>query len=344
MAYLHCEFQYNTAIVKNVFDTVEAPSENIDFVTGNITITDRYYSEYYNYGTVNGTTLTASAVTNDTVLSVSDSSGMSVNERVSIELDNGLRHVTYVLSVDSGTQITIADGLTSASSSSNNVVVSSQLDGTTDGSLAEDFKFLKADEIQTHTVKLLQYGYDYSGKRFPLIGDTEPSLRVSILFMQYKTDRSSSNLTITNITQDNPAVVTVSSLESVETFDTIIISGVLGMTEVNGTPFVVGEISGSTFKLWEFPAYKNVDSTGFSAYTSGGTITKQDAAAFQPLLDSDGNAYAISNNSEFLEISQIIAGRRNYIFGSSGQTGLLNQISVANNTQAAMDAIVDSRT
>lgn len=344
MAYLHCEFQYNTAIVKSVFDTVETPSENIDFVTGDITLTDRYYSEYYDYGTVNGTTLTVASLADDTVLTIADSTGMIANERVSIELDNGLRHVTYVLSVDSGTQITIGDGLSSAAAIGSNVVTSGQLEGTTDGTLEEDFKYLKANDIQVKTVDLLQYGYDYSGRRFPLIGDTEPSLRVNTLFMQYKTDRTSTNLTVTNITQANPAIVTVSSMNNVETFDTIIITGVVGMTEVNGLPYVVGEISGSTFKLWEFPSYKNVDSTGFTAYTSGGTVTKQDAASFQPLLDSDGKAYVIADNSEFLEIAQVIAGRRNYIFGSSGQTGLLYQVSVADNTQAAMDAIVDSRT
>lgn len=342
MAYLHCEFQYNTAIVKNVFDTVETPSDNIDFVTGDITLINRYASEYYDYGTANGTTLTVAAIATDTVLTVSDSTGMSANEKVSVELDNGLRHVTYIQSVDSGTQITITDGLSSAAAISNNVVVASQLEGTTDGTLEEDFKFTKAVDIQAHTTHLLQYGYEYAGHRFPLIGDTEPSIRVSTLFMQYKTDRTSTNLTITGISQADPAIVTVSAINNVETFDTILITGVTGMVEANGL-WVVGEITGSTFELFTFPDYQNVDSTGFTAYTSGGTVIKQDAAAFQPLLDSDGHAYVITDNSEFIDISQVIAGRRNYIFGASGQTGLLLQVSEAVNTQAAMDAIVDNR-
>lgn len=343
MAYLHCEFQYNTAIVKNVFDTVETPSENIDFVTGDVTLTDRYASEYYDYGTANGTTLTVAAAADSKVLTITDSTGMSESERVSVELDNGLRHLTYIETVDSGTQITIADGLSSAAAISNNVVVSSQLEGTTDGTLEEDFKFTKAVDIQSHTLNLMQYGYSYKGHRFLLVGDTEPAIRMQTLLTQFRTDRVSSNLTITNVSQSNPAIVTVASMEDVISLDTILVTGVGGMTEINNGLYVVGKISGLTFELNTFPASQSIDTTGFTAYTSGGTVIKQEASAFQPMLDSDGHLYTIVDNDDFLDISQAAFGRRNYIFGVSGQTGLLAQVSLAVNTQAAMDAIVDNR-
>jgi len=78
------------------------------------------------------------------------------------------------------------------------------------------------------------------------------------------------SLTITNITQAATAVVTVSSLGTLENGDQIIIQGVEGMTEVNfdgSNIYTVAGISGSTFQL------QGINSTGFGAYTSGGTVT-----------------------------------------------------------------------
>lgn len=78
-----------------------------------------------------------------------------------------------------------------------------------------------------------------------------------------------SNLTITDITQDNPAVVTVSSIDDLQEGDLIVIIGVEGMTEVNfdgSNTYTVANIAGSTFEL------QGIDSTGFTAYTGGGEV------------------------------------------------------------------------
>ena len=77
------------------------------------------------------------------------------------------------------------------------------------------------------------------------------------------------DLTITGITQANPAVVTVSAIGDIEDGDKIIIQDVVGMTEVNfdGTNiYTVAGKSGSTFQL------SGIDSTGFTAYSSAGTV------------------------------------------------------------------------
>lgn len=42
-------------------------------------------------------------------------------------------------------------------------------------------------------------------------------------------------------------------------------------------------------------------------------------------------------------IARTTAGRRSYIFGATGQAGLITQVSVFPNTQLGMDAIVDGR-
>ena len=78
------------------------------------------------------------------------------------------------------------------------------------------------------------------------------------------------NLTITGITQANPAVVTVSSIGTLVNGDKIVIQNVTGMTEVNfdgSNIYTVAGIAGSTFQL------QGIDSTAYGAYSAGGTVT-----------------------------------------------------------------------
>ena len=69
---------------------------------------------------------------------------------------------------------------------------------------------------------------------------------------------------ITNITQANPAVVTVTS-HGYSNGDDVWINSVGGMTELNGRRFRIANVTANTFEL------SGVDSTGYTAYTSGGT-------------------------------------------------------------------------
>jgi Ubiquitin-activating enzyme E1 FCCH domain len=70
--------------------------------------------------------------------------------------------------------------------------------------------------------------------------------------------------TITAITNAGEAVVTTSN--SFVVGQTVILSGVEGMTEINGNPYVVLFASGTSITL-------EVDSTAFGTYTSGGTVS-----------------------------------------------------------------------
>lgn len=76
---------------------------------------------------------------------------------------------------------------------------------------------------------------------------------------------SSTTSTITGITKANPAVVTFSSAPGYETGHEIEISGVGGMTILNGKRFRVAKLTSTTYQL------QGVDSTNFTTYTSGGT-------------------------------------------------------------------------
>ena len=71
--------------------------------------------------------------------------------------------------------------------------------------------------------------------------------------------------TITNVTQGSPAVVTTSAAHTFVTGEQVTITGVVGMTELNGNTYTITVTGASTFSL------DGVDSTGYGAYTSGGS-------------------------------------------------------------------------
>ena len=80
------------------------------------------------------------------------------------------------------------------------------------------------------------------------------------------------NKVITGITKANPAVVT-SAAHSYANGDWVYISGVVGMTEVNGRTFKVAGAATNTFQLQEVDG-TNVNSTSYSNYTSAGTAAR----------------------------------------------------------------------
>lgn len=75
-----------------------------------------------------------------------------------------------------------------------------------------------------------------------------------------------SSLAVTNITQANPGVVTTALNHGLTTGDLETISGVVGMTEVNGVPFPVTVIDEKRFST-------GINTIGYSAYVSGGVVS-----------------------------------------------------------------------
>jgi len=71
---------------------------------------------------------------------------------------------------------------------------------------------------------------------------------------------------VTGITQADPAVVTTDGAHGLEAGDRVQLEDVVGMTEVNDNTYVVASPTSTTFEL------AGVDSTGFTAYTSGGEV------------------------------------------------------------------------
>jgi hypothetical protein len=80
------------------------------------------------------------------------------------------------------------------------------------------------------------------------------------------------NKTITGITQANPGVVT-SAAHGYSNGDTVVITGVVGMTQVNNKRFKVASVATNTFQLQDIDG-NNVNTTSYTAYTSGGVANR----------------------------------------------------------------------
>jgi len=83
---------------------------------------------------------------------------------------------------------------------------------------------------------------------------------------------------ITGITQANPGVMTVEAGHNLATGDSIVVTGVVGMTEVNDQTYFVS-VSGNDLTLYSDSAMSTqVNTTGFSAYSSAGNADSGDGA------------------------------------------------------------------
>lgn len=80
------------------------------------------------------------------------------------------------------------------------------------------------------------------------------------------------NVTITGISQANPGVVTATS-HGYSDGDEVFINSVAGMTEVNGKSYLVANSTANTFELTDIDS-NNIDTTSFTAYSSGGVANK----------------------------------------------------------------------
>src|SRR6056300_232071 len=76
--------------------------------------------------------------------------------------------------------------------------------------------------------------------------------------------------TISGVTQADPAVVTVTG-HNFQEGQQVTISSVAGMTELNGNVYTVRNPGTNDFQLYDTDGTTSIDSSGFSAYSSGGT-------------------------------------------------------------------------
>lgn len=79
---------------------------------------------------------------------------------------------------------------------------------------------------------------------------------------------------ITGATQAKPVVIT-NAAHGRSTGDRLYIENVVGMTELNNTEFQIAVIDANTYSLQSITDSSDIDGTGYTAYTSGGTWTQR---------------------------------------------------------------------
>lgn len=92
-------------------------------------------------------------------------------------------------------------------------------------------------------------------------------------------------LAVSGITQANPGVVTTSTNHNLATGDQIQITGIVGMTELNGVEVAVTVITEKTFSI-------AVNTSGYVAYVSGGVVSPNPIAE-TPAISDPPNVYTI---------------------------------------------------
>jgi hypothetical protein len=80
--------------------------------------------------------------------------------------------------------------------------------------------------------------------------------------------------TLTAATKASTCVITVSSTSGLANGDEVLITGVVGMTELNNRPFKLAGSSGSTFQLTDPTTGTGINSTNYTAWSSGGTLVE----------------------------------------------------------------------
>jgi hypothetical protein len=125
-------------------------------------------------------------------------------------------------------------------------------------------------------------------------------------------------INITNITQANPTVVTFSDGHGFDTFDRVLLDGIVGMTELNGGRFRAVFISATSISLQSFDS-QPIDSTTLTAYSSGGTAARLFTRAFSSAAADWDNT--ISWNA--------VVGADSYVVYATDNKGLFGRIGQA---------------
>ena len=78
-------------------------------------------------------------------------------------------------------------------------------------------------------------------------------------------------VTITGATKTNPVKITAVA-HGFSNVAEVFVTGVLGMTELNGNRYIIKNVTTDTFEITHQVTSENIDGTAFTAYTSTGTV------------------------------------------------------------------------
>lgn len=119
----------------------------------------------------------------------------------------------------------------------------------------------------TKTVRLIPFVFS---------ADDAYTLEFGNLYMRVIRDGAYVTETATNIAGISAAAqaVVTSTAHGYSNGDEVFISGVVGMIQVNNLVYIVSDVAANTYKIKYKQSVSYVDSSGFTAYTSGGTAAR----------------------------------------------------------------------
>lgn len=142
------------------------------------------------------------------------------------------------------------------------------------------------------------------------------------------TDASISTKNITNATQANPCQITTNTTHGLTDGQVVQIASVSGMTELNGNSYTATVVDSTNFTI-------GVDSTGYGAYTSGGTV---DSYAFT--LDStDATGYTAYTSGGTVTSEGPVSLTLDYPLGSVD--GYVRVTAYSSQTSVSAEVITD---
>jgi hypothetical protein len=125
--------------------------------------------------------------------------------------------------------------------------------------------------------------------------------------------------TITAITAANPPVVT-SAAHGLANGSIVLISGVVGMTQVNNRAFHLENQATNTFEL------AGVDGTGYSAYTSGGTALVKTMSTIGEVAGVSG----FDGVADEIDVTNLQSTAKEFLIGLQDFGNLTMEVNLAN--------------
>ena len=153
-------------------------------------------------------------------------------------------------------------------------------------------------------------------------------------FVRVDTTAASPIATIADATQANPCVIETSSSHLMETGTRVVISAVVGMTELNGNTYRITKVDATHFSLQDPDDGTNINSSGYTAYGSAGDV---DIA--QSGLVGDYTYYGV--HTVTLSDGTVLSGQPTLLTGDDGNvtTDPIPTLQAQSLTLAATDAL-----
>ena len=151
-------------------------------------------------------------------------------------------------------------------------------------------------EGKTNTKKVRLYPFEFSVTQAYILEFGDQYIR----FYKDQGQIQESTKAISAATQANPCVVTANS-HGYNNGEEVYISGVVGMTELNGKHYKVADKTTNTFELQNMLS-SDINSSGFTAYSSGGTAARVYTIT-SPYLEAELYELQFTQSADILYIS-----------------------------------------